>query len=74
MSVQTPEIPQLPTKPWYKSKTVWLGIVLTMAGAVPVVSALLQQATISPSDVVMAFGGFLGVVLRVWFTDTPIQK
>jgi hypothetical protein len=45
---------------------------MTVAGIIPLVSSLLQQTAVSPADVVNLFGGILTVVLRVWFTSTPI--
>jgi hypothetical protein len=56
---------------FYLSKTVWLNVVLTAIGAV----ALLTDAV--PAEYkpyVILAGGILNVVLRVWFTDTPIAR
>jgi hypothetical protein len=61
-------------KPWYQSKLVWLGVLLTASGAIPVIVGLLEKASIAPADVVLAVGGILAVILRVWFTDSEIAK
>jgi hypothetical protein len=51
---------------------VWLGIILTLSGIIPLVADILRKSVIDPADVVLLFGGVLAVVLRVWFTDVPI--
>lgn len=61
-------------KPWYTSKLVWLGIISTLIGALQLVASLLAQSTITPSDITLLIVGILGVVMRVWFTDTKIVK
>lgn len=61
-------------KKWYKSKTVWLGVITTLIGVLGLVSDLLGKATITPQDVVLLFSGVLGVILRVWFTTAPIAR
>jgi hypothetical protein len=61
------------TKPVLTSKIVWLGILMTLAGVIPVVVELLNKSAITPADCVLAFGGVLTVVLRIWFTDTKLQ-
>jgi hypothetical protein len=60
--------------PWYKSKIVWLGVILTILGILPLVQSLLTQAVIAPADFVALGGGILAVILRIWFTDAPIQR
>jgi len=59
-------------KPALLSKMVWLGIILTLSGIIPLVADILRKSVIDPADVVLLFGGVLAVVLRVWFTDVPI--
>jgi hypothetical protein len=58
--------------PWFKSKLVWLGVIMTLAGILPLVSSLLSQQAIAASDFVGLFGGILTVILRVWFTNSTI--
>ena len=60
-------------KKWYQSKLVWLGIIMTLSGILPLVASLMQQASIAPADFVSLFGGILTVILRIWFTSAPIQ-
>jgi hypothetical protein len=66
-------------KAWYKSKLVWLGIIMALSGVLPLVNALVASLTAAPVDAasvtqaVTAFlGGALTVILRVFFTDTTI--
>jgi hypothetical protein len=61
------------TIPWYKSKIVWLGVITTVAGILPLVSSLLSQTAIAPADFVALFSGVLTVILRVWFMQGPVQ-
>ena len=61
------------TKLWYQSKSLWLGVILTLAGIVPLVAELLNGEAVTPQGIVLLFGGVLAVVLRVWFTDTQIE-
>jgi hypothetical protein len=60
-------------KAWYQSKLVWLGIILTISGALPFVSELVKVQPITPEAVIALVGGILTVILRVWFTDTEIK-
>jgi len=62
------------TKMWYQSKLVWLGVIITLQGFVPVAVDLVNKASVSVADVMIAFSGLLAVILRVWFTDPqPIE-
>jgi hypothetical protein len=61
------------TTKWYLSKTLWLGVIITFQGIVPVVIELLDKGTASPSDVLITLSGIGAVVLRIWFTNTPIE-
>lgn len=61
------------TKKFYESKLFWLGIVQTLLGALAVISEFLQSGKpFDPLAVVLIVSGVLTVILRVWFTDTPI--
>lgn len=60
------------TKAWYKSKVVWLGVITTLLGAVPVLVDLANAYNIPVAAVGTAVIGVLTVVVRVWFTDTVI--
>jgi len=61
-------------KKWYQSKTVWLGIITTLIGALGLVSDFLGKPTSSPQDITLLLSGILGVVLRVWFTSQPVER
>lgn len=60
-------------KPWYKSKLVLVGILQTVIGSLSLVADLLGKAQITPQDATLLSVGILTVVLRIWFTDMPIQ-
>jgi len=67
MTVPTPVV----TKPWYASKTVWLNAVATLVA----IYSLLQVTPVFPTAYLPYLGlavGVLNVVIRIWFTDTPI--
>ena len=59
-------------KRWYLSKLLWLGVVMTLLGAVPVLQALFAGDPANIGNILEAIGGFLVVVLRVWFTDSAL--
>jgi hypothetical protein len=61
-------------KKWYESKQVWLGIIITAQGFVPLVIDLLEKQSVLPSDVAVAVSGALAVILRVWFTEGRVEK
>jgi hypothetical protein len=61
-------------KAWYESKMTWLGIITTLIGALQLVAEFLKSGAFSPDAVVLLVVGILGVILRVWFTDTAIAK
>jgi hypothetical protein len=61
-------------KPWYLSKIVWLGVIVTLQGIVPLVVELLNKSAVSPADIALAFSGVLVVIVRVWFTDVNVEK
>jgi hypothetical protein len=55
------------------SKIVWLGIIQTLIGALLEISDYLSTG--KPFDalgIILIVIGILTVILRVWFTDTPI--
>jgi len=61
------------SKKWYTSKTVWLGVVLTLLGALQVVhGALVSGQPLDAAAIINSVAGVLLVVLRIWFTDQPI--
>jgi hypothetical protein len=61
------------SKPWWHSKTVWLNVVLTLIGLATFLAVPKNDPTLSVASIAAAVAGALNVVLRVWFTDTPIS-
>jgi hypothetical protein len=61
------------TKPFWASKTVWLNVVLTLIGIATFLAVPKNDPTLSVASIAAAVAGALNVVLRVWFTDTPIS-
>jgi hypothetical protein len=61
------------TKKWYLSKLILLGIIITFQGCVPIVVDLINKASVSPADVLVALSGVGTVIIRIWFTDTAIE-
>jgi len=62
------------SKAWYESKILWLGVITTLIGALQLVAEFLKSGNFTPDAIVLLVVGVLGVVLRVWFTDTTIRK
>lgn len=60
------------TKKWYLSKILWLGVIITFQGCVPIIVDLLNMGTISIADVLVALSGIGTVIARIWFTDSAI--
>jgi len=60
-------------KPWYKSKLVLVGILQTVIGSLSLLADLLGKAQITPQDATLLSVGILTVILRIWFTNQPIQ-
>jgi len=61
-------------KPWYTSKTIWLGVITAMTGALPLYEDNLREAmTGDTASIILLCVGLLSVVLRT-VTVTPIGK
>lgn len=60
-------------KKWYESKTVWYNLIMTVID----IAALVQEVyTDVPEWVLLGAAMIHGsgnVVLRIWFTDKPIE-
>lgn len=59
-------------KAWYLSKTLWFNIITLLLGVLGAIVGLLTTPT-----AVIVVTGFIGLgnaVLRIWFTDSAIQK
>jgi len=62
-------------KPWYQSKIVWLGVITTLMGVLPLVAGFIDTQSVNdPAAWITLVIGILTVVSRVWFTDTQIEK
>ena len=60
-------------KKWYESKTTWLNIVTTLIAIV----VMVREQIPVPEEyvwILVLVTGILNIVLRVWFTDTEIEK
>ena len=62
------------TKAWYQSKIVWLGILTTILGVVPILVELAKAYNIDAVAVGTAIIGILTVIVRIWLTDTGINS
>ena len=61
-------------KKWYNSKTVWMGVLATLSGALSVGTQYLEEGSFGSQEGLMLLAfGLIGVVVRVWFTDKAIQ-
>lgn len=58
---------------WYQSKLVWLGVLITFQGSVPILIELLNKQAMSVSDVLVTLSGIATVVARVWFTTKQVK-
>jgi hypothetical protein len=65
------------TKKWYESKLVWLGIITTVLGCLPLIGVYVQaiapEVALIVDATIALIAGILTVILRVWFTDTSIS-
>jgi hypothetical protein len=66
-----PKDPTAP-KPWWQSKSVILGAVLTLVGLSTYFTDPTHTPTLTVASASEAVGGVLAIVLRVWFTAAPI--
>ena len=58
-------------KRWYKSKTVWLGILSILIAVLEFIATFLASGDFSPTAIVLGVSGLLGIVLR-FLTSEPI--
>jgi len=52
-------------KQWYKSKGVWIGVLVFLTGSLPIITELLKQEDISTVSILTAVMGILGVAERI---------
>lgn len=64
------EVKDMETKKWWESKTIWFNVIMTILdiAALQSVSAWLDIQTLA---LIQTVGN---VILRVWFSDTIIEK
>lgn len=64
------------TIPWYSSKIVWLGVISTLLGIIPLVNELVRVvapgAIVTVDAVLALIAGVATVVARIWFTNSNI--
>ena len=65
---------ELQIKYFWESKIFWVGILSTLIAIGNLVAEFLQAGSFSADSFVLLFVGILTIVLRVWFTDTAINK
>jgi hypothetical protein len=58
-------------KAWYESKTIWVGILEIVIGALGLVATFLQAGDYTPAAFVLLAVGVLTIVLR-FLTSQPI--
>lgn len=59
---------------WYTSRTVWLNAITTI---IAILTLIPQVAGVIPDEYhkyILIAVGALNVVLRIWFTDSPVTK
>lgn len=59
---------------WYTSRTVWLNAITTI---IAILTLIPQVAGVIPDEYhkyILIAVGSLNVVLRIWFTDSPVTK
>lgn len=58
-------------KPWFKSKTVWAGIIEMLIGSLGIIATFLEAGDFTLPSIVLLIVGILKIVLR-YVTDTPL--
>ena len=57
-------------KKWYESKTLWFNILATVV----LTASYLGNVNPSISAVAVGVAGVGNIILRVWFTEMPVEK
>lgn len=61
-------------KKWFESKTVWLGILTTLSGVALLAAEFVADGKLASLEGWLLFSsGVAGVVIRIWFTNEPIE-
>lgn len=69
-------------KDWYKSKVVWFNLIMTLVDTVAMVQTTIDVFSSQYPDprwvlatfLLTLIHGFGNVVLRIWFTTSPIKS
>jgi len=59
-------------KEFWKSKLFWLGIIQTLIAVLGLIADWLEAGNYTEPSVIMLVSGILTIVLRIWFTDSPV--
>lgn len=65
---------KLQFKNFWESKIFWIGILSSLIAIGNLVAEFLQVGVFSADSFVLLFVGVLTIVLRIWFTETAINK
>lgn len=60
-------------KNWYESKVIWAMVVQSLISALLLAQEWYSQGDFSIPGIIGLVVGILVIILRVWFTDTPID-
>jgi len=60
-------------KNWYESKVVWAMVVQSIIGILLLVQEWYAKGDFSVPGIIALAIGVLVIVLRIWFTDSPID-
>lgn len=60
------------TKKWYESRTVWFNIIVTITGVISVLQNMDEYVAYTAIFTPILVIG--NTILRVWFTETKIEK
>jgi hypothetical protein len=52
-------------KPWYMSKTIWIGIVTLLAGSIPLIVEFIKATTPDSAAIVTSIAGLVLGVLQI---------
>lgn len=65
---------KLEFKNFWESKIFWVGMLSSLIAIGNLVAEFLQAEIFSADSFVLLFVGVMTIVLRVWFTETAINK
>ena len=65
---------KLEFKNFWESKLFWIGLLSSLIAIGNLIAEFLQIGSFSPDSFVLLFVGVLTIILRIWFTETAINK